>query len=170
MDKEQIKAAKVKFRQIKELNANKIVLRLKKGELVFLVAGVADDKKYIIASYRHEVIDGRPWIRWCVSAHKEWNGAVTDGEKVMVEMQNEAADFLEWLKMKNEGIFRTYLSYYEYDIREEFQWTLNGDDGFFPKGCRFWGYVYDDPTVMGEGIEEEFAEYWFECRRLVDDK
>lgn len=74
MDKEQIKAAKEKFARIKDINANKIVLRLKKGELVFLVAKDPKDGKFIIAGYKLEVINGRTWVRTWKAEHKEWNG------------------------------------------------------------------------------------------------
>lgn len=86
----------------------------------------------------------------------------------MVDVQNSASDLEDWLRQKNEGKVTKYCGGYEYPLRDEFQWTLDGDDGFFPKGCLFWGYAHKGPDAMGNGIEEEFAEYWFNVRKAKD--
>ena len=146
------------FTELKPLTANKIVWHLKHNKIVFVVAKNPENGKYMIISYRLSVENGREWVLIWGAYHEQQNTP-----EITVLVNNQAADYEEWMRMAEEGVCKPGHLGLDYTLLDYFgNCVLKGEDYAFPRNAEYFVYSSDRIEEFGKGIEMKFAEYWFE--------
>ena len=89
---------------------------------------------------------------------------------ITVLIHNEAFDYNEWKEMLEKGVGKTGILGIDCTLTDYFKIDVfGGGEHAFPRHPEFYAYSSDRLDGFGNGIEEEFAEYWFNQRRDKDD-
>ena len=153
------------FTSLKQLTPQKIVWHLRHNKVVFLVCKNLENGKYMIVSYRLKIINGRECLAIWGAYHEHQNTPT-----ITVLIHNEAFDYNEWKEMLEKGVGKTGILGIDCTLTDYFKIDVfNGGEHAFPRNPEFYACSSDRAEEFGNGIEEEFAEYWFKQRKFKDD-